>query len=92
MIQIIYDGNCRITLEGHAGFAPKGRDLVCAAVSGLTLGLKEQAEQAELERGFGVLQGGDPRIYSAFAAGYESLANFFPKYVHYKCLKDEKGE
>ena len=29
----------RLTLEGHAGYAPAGQDIVCAAVSALMLAL-----------------------------------------------------
>ena len=31
----------RITLRGHAGYAEKGKDIVCAAVSILTFNLQE---------------------------------------------------
>ena len=29
----------RLTVQGHAGFAPRGQDIVCAAVSALMLAL-----------------------------------------------------
>lgn len=39
-----------ITVKGHAGFAPKGEDIICAAVSALAqtavLSLKEQLAEA----------------------------------------------
>lgn len=36
MIEIVYYPKFnQITVEGHAGTAPKGEDLVCAAVSGI---------------------------------------------------------
>lgn len=35
MIQIYMDGS-KILVEGHAGFAPPGQDIVCAGVSALT--------------------------------------------------------
>ena len=35
MIQIYTDGS-KIVVEGHAGFAPPGQDIVCAGVSALT--------------------------------------------------------
>ena len=34
MIKITHTDGC-ITLEGHAGYAPVGQDIVCAAVSAL---------------------------------------------------------
>ena len=40
MIQVMVRDN-EISVKGHAGFAPHGRDLVCAAVSALTLTLAE---------------------------------------------------
>lgn len=40
MIQVMVRDN-EISVKGHAGFAPPGRDLVCAAVSALTLTLIE---------------------------------------------------
>ena len=40
MIQVMVREN-EISVKGHAGFAPPGRDLVCAAVSALTLTLAE---------------------------------------------------
>ena len=33
MIDIAYDKDKAITITGHAGYAPKGQDIVCAAVS-----------------------------------------------------------
>lgn len=40
MIVITKDEN-RIALKGHAGYAEKGRDIVCAAVSMLVFNLQE---------------------------------------------------
>ena len=35
----------RVVVEGHAGFADPGQDIVCAAVSGITLGLVNATER-----------------------------------------------
>ena len=44
MIEIIYyREHFRVTVKGHAGTAPKGEDLVCAAVSALTYTLAANA-------------------------------------------------
>lgn len=40
----------RLTLEGHAGFAPTGKDIVCAAVSALVLALAERLQEKNLVR------------------------------------------
>lgn len=42
MIKVTYDGDLGITMTGHAGQAPIGQDLVCAASSTLITALAEQ--------------------------------------------------
>ena len=37
----------RLTVEGHAGYAPKGQDIVCAAVSALVYALIGTLEETE---------------------------------------------
>lgn len=78
MIRAVYDRPAhRVTVTGHAGAAPHGEDLVCAAVSALLCTLAEavrrmersrQAEQVviRLEEGYGEV---------AFASEYECLVN-----------------
>ena len=34
----------RLTVQGHAGFAPRGQDIVCAAASALMLALCERLQ------------------------------------------------
>ena len=34
----------RLTVRGHADYAPKGQDIVCAAVSALLLALAERLQ------------------------------------------------
>lgn len=46
MVTIDYDRKCtRVTVKGHAGTAPAGEDLVCAAVSTLTYTLAVNIKQ-----------------------------------------------
>lgn len=40
----------RLTVQGHAGFAPRGQDIVCAAVSALMLALCERLQEKNLVR------------------------------------------
>jgi len=42
------DGRISMTVSGHAGFAPRGQDILCAAVSVLTLTAAQTA--GELQR------------------------------------------
>lgn len=44
MIQVRVREN-QISVHGHAGYAPRGQDIVCAAVSALTLTLIQGLEQ-----------------------------------------------
>ena len=52
MIRITYkefpkEGAMRLRAEGHAGYAPKGQDIVCAAVSTLMQALAFSADCSE---------------------------------------------
>lgn len=38
MIRAVF-GRDRVTVTGHAGYAPKGQDIVCAAASALVFAL-----------------------------------------------------
>ena len=52
MIQVEYEREAhRLTAKGHAGSAPCGQDLVCAAVSGLLFALAQSVYDMH-ERGF----------------------------------------
>lgn len=78
MIRAVYDRPAhRVTVTGHAGAAPHGEDLVCAAVSALVCTLAEavrrlernhQAENVEIR-----LFAGDAEV--SFVSEYECLAN-----------------
>ena len=88
MIRIIRHSPACVTLEGHANSDRYGRDLVCAAVSGLTLTLAANAE--EMEGAEISLKPGNSRIscraeaaavFDCVCKGYELLAGRFPEYV-----------
>lgn len=54
MIQIRFeekDGCIGVTAEGHAGYAPKGQDIVCAAYSALMVTLAAQVNELK-EKGY----------------------------------------
>lgn len=38
-VTVVQDHISRLSVSGHAGYDVKGKDLVCAAVSGITFGL-----------------------------------------------------
>lgn len=49
MIEVTFSYH-RVTVQGHAGYAPKGEDIVCAAVSALTYALIGALEEEGLIR------------------------------------------
>ena len=57
MIQITYHRQYnRVTVKGHAGSGPEGHDLVCAAVSALTLTLAGNVSHMETQEAvYGVI-------------------------------------
>lgn len=45
MIEITYDGEYGLTIKGHAQYAVRGRDVVCAAISALSFSLANKLEK-----------------------------------------------
>ena len=100
MIEIVLrrpaDTSAFVSVKGHSGYARKGSDIVCSAVSALvqtmTLGIKEQfkaridghLEQGDTELSFSV----DSKyincffkVYSIFRSGFEAIASSHPEHV-----------
>ena len=81
----------RLTLEGHAGYAPAGQDIVCAAVSALVLALAERMQEKNLVREL-IMRPGYMRIAMRGAeketelvkCGLKQLQRRFPRYVEVK--------
>lgn len=78
MIDITYYRNYnRVTVKGHAGTAPEGQDLVCAAVSAITGTLAANMEQLAQEGAVRApcirLDKGDAEIGGTPRHGYKSL-------------------
>ena len=77
MIKIIYEVNPesgRLTMkaEGHAGYAPAGQDIVCAAVSALMQTLAYSAAEEE-STGACIYQGKDGPVVSVEAVNSEAM-------------------
>ena len=87
MIQVTAEPG-RLTLEGHAGYAPAGQDIVCAAASALMLALVERMQEKNLVREL-IMRPGDVRITMRGAeretelvkCGLQQLQRRFPRYV-----------
>lgn len=100
MIRITYkefpkEGAMRLWAEGHAGYAPKGQDIVCAAVSTLMQALAFSADCSE--EGFAVASSSGPAgtylelqmkatpenraKFELVTDGLELVAQLYPKFV-----------
>ena len=88
MIQAVFDG-AHVTVCGHAGHAPAGQDIVCAAVSALVYALAGRLrETGRLERfqsapGYAEIAGtGDcAREFALVRCGLALLARQYPDRV-----------
>ena len=86
-----YDGG--VSIKGHAGYAPHGQDVVCAAVSALVQGfylsvmeLTHDKIKAEMKPGEAVIQYGDlskeaTLLVSSLFVGLKMIADEFPDCV-----------
>ncbi|QUO37943.1 ribosomal-processing cysteine protease Prp [Dysosmobacter sp. Marseille-Q4140] len=82
-----------LRIEGHAGYAPEGQDIVCAAVSALALSLHGWlAAHPEICLWASRDSGGSARflfhrtpgsraVYEMLSAGLSSIAAEYPEYV-----------
>ena len=85
MIRVRFDG-AQVTVSGHAGYAPAGGDIVCAAVSALVYALAGyleetgQAARADIRRGYADIEGaGDcGAAFALVRCGMEQLAAAYP--------------
>lgn len=92
MIKIICC-NGRINVQGHAGYAPPGQDIVCAAISTLTQVFVASMEQlttdnikAVIEPGNAVIEHGNltdegKLLLDSFFVGIRMIAENYPEYV-----------
>ena len=88
MIRVVYTDN-RVTVRGHAGFAPKGGDIVCAAVSALVSALIGALEAKNCLREASIRPGqvsvaaraGCEAEFSMLRCGLAQLAGKYPQCV-----------
>ena len=90
MIRAVFDKG-RLTVEGHAGYAPKGQDIVCAAVSALVYALigtlEETGNVAEvvLRPGYAsVAAKEETAAFDLVRCGLGQLAEKYPEFVQVK--------
>lgn len=97
MINVCVDkrgGKLTLTADGHAGFGQMGEDIVCAAVSMLSLsvlyaleGVKDIQLESDVRRGMLWLTCTDTpttrNMMAVAEAGFRQLAEQYPKNVHF---------
>ena len=80
-----------LTIDGHAGYAPKGQDIVCAGVSALEIALASWLATNDIphksvigESETDVIRCQDERARPCFEMvwqGLKAMANSYPDYV-----------
>ena len=90
MIRAAFGKNC-LTVEGHAGYAPKGQDIVCAAVSALVYALIGTLEETEnvaemvLRPGYAAVEAKKKTAaFDLVRCGLTQLADRYPDFVQVK--------
>lgn len=92
MIRTVMTNN-RVTIEGHADFAPRGEDIVCAAVSALVYALiaaleeKQQIREMVIRPGYVTVAAKDASCKAEFAMLYGGLGQLAARYP--QCVKVE---
>ena len=85
MINVRIDSNqCHLFVEGHAEYAPKGQDIVCAAVSALAQTLAAHpCCGSRVDNGRIHVWANRPmqEIFKAFEIGFCAMAHQYPEHV-----------
>lgn len=88
-------GKCHISISGHTGYAEYGQDIVCAAISGLSLALHSAGQHIfsrnELKNGGAefVAEDTDGVIFGIFlcaVCGFRAVEKEYPENVKIKNL------
>ena len=93
MIDIRVNPGRSVSITGHAGYAAKGSDIVCAAVSALfqTMCLADGIgfyDNGEEKRALAVRPGSE-EIMRVFCRGLEQIAKQYPTFCRYQRERDE---
>lgn len=83
----------RISIEGHAGYAPLGQDIVCAAVSTVAQTFLASVEELTTDKlktdiaagnvviEYGTLTAEGQTLLASFFVGIRMIADGYPEYV-----------
>lgn len=103
MINVIIEQG-KITASGHAGYAPKGYDIVCAAFSVLSLTLDTAVKKFTDDNIEIVLESGRMKaqwqqvspegllLIKAYIEGVKALAENYPEYINVQARDTLKTE
>lgn len=85
MISVVYSpASPSLRLSGHAMFAAKGRDIVCAAASILVYTLEEGGARSREMPDGGLLVTGDAAALRLIAGGYRLLSDYYPQNIRFE--------
>ena len=88
MIEAVYDSDAlTLSVSGHAEYAPKGHDIVCAGVSTLVYTLINGCRCEII--GETVKVKDDRRVYDAVLGGLFMIAKKFPKNLRVVPYRDD---
>lgn len=73
-----------LQISGHAMFAPRGQDIVCAAASILAYTLKAGGARSRETPEGGMLLTGDAAALGLIAGGYRLLAENYPQNIRFE--------
>ena len=80
MINVVYDREIpMLSVSGHAGYAPEGQDIVCAAVSALVQTLAMHADNCEDNCEIFKVVGGDAALYNFTFNGICKIFDEYPQ-------------
>lgn len=94
------NGFCRFLCKGHAQYAEKGKDIVCAGISALCISLTERIKQLERENVCNIIEfllsDGEVRIVFSLneqskecletvRAGFQFIAREYSDYCIFNC-------
>lgn len=103
MINVIIEQG-KITASGHAGYAPKGYDIVCAAFSVLSLSLEKAIDTLTDDEIHISLESGSMKaqwqqvspegqlLINAYIEGVKALAENYPEYINVQARDTLKTE
>ena len=97
MIRAVF-ADKEITVQGHAGYAPKGQDIVCAAVSALVYALiaaleeRDNLRETVIRTGYAAIRAKEKdTAFDVIRGGLRQIAARYPAYMTVETGAETKG-